>query len=223
MKRIFFCLPFIGALIGCSAPGQQQKLNAECYVRYLAPEAQLRAEATFRESGPGKNALQPVTLPDGVRYQKVLMGAAAAPAGMYRMERSGGYAPHHVFAWKSPAGQPCTFEMDLAPVTAFTFGADTLLRSKPAEFRWDGAPLEQGESLVFMWENTHTGETVPMEVVGMAGQQSIAFPAAQLAKLPPGNWSLYLVRKKIVQADANGAAVKAVAEYYTNVDTLLIR
>lgn len=223
MKHIFFCLPVIGMLIGCTSTQPVKKQNAECYVRYLAPEAQLRAEVTIRESGAGQNALQPITVPGGVRYQNMLMGAAIAPAGMYRVERTGGYTPHHVFAWTGSQNQACTFEIDLAPITAFAFDTDTLSRTAQAGFHWDGAPLQKGESLVFLWENVADGHAVPMEVIGMEGQKSVTFPAAQLGKLSPGMWSLYLVRKKLVETDAAGTLVKGQAEYYTQADTLVVR
>lgn len=223
MKHIFFWAPVFGLFTGCSdtAPGGQQ--NAECYVRYLAPEAQLRAEMTLYETARPTNTRQPLALPDGIRYRDVLMSTVRAPQNTYRLERSGGYAPQHVFTWKDHENRLCTFAASLPAMPAFSFGAPVISRQRLSTFQWQGDPLEQGESLVFMWENAKENRTVPMEIIGTPGQNSIDFPAAQLSKLTPGSWTLYLVRKKRVQAKINDTAVNGVLEYYTDIDTLEIQ
>ena len=70
------------------------------------------------------------------------------------------------------------------PLLWFTFGTKNLSNKQPASLRWDGAPLERNESVVFMWESTDGGLTVPMEITGSQGMDHIDFPAAQMAKIP---------------------------------------
>jgi hypothetical protein len=48
-----------------------------------------------------------------------------------------------------------------------------------------------------------------MEIVGTPGQQAIDFPAAQLAKLEPGIWALYVVRRKTAEVRAAGGGPQA--------------
>lgn len=224
MKYFFFLMLLCGAGAFC-APGPKKKSQTvDCYVRYLVPEAQVHAELTLREGPPGQTAQNPVAIPGGVHYQGVLMNELNSGEGVsYRYGRTGGYNLQHVFAWTDDSKKMRQFSMELSPITAFTFGSDTLSRQSPATFTWSGAPLEKGEVLVFLWETVDRLNTVPMEVIGTPGQQRIEFPAAQLARLKPGVWTLYLVRKKLTKADVEGIAASGIAEYYSQVDTLMVR
>ncbi len=215
---------FCGVGAFCSPVPKKKSQRVDCYVRYLVPEAQLHAELSLREGPPGQAAQNPAAIPGGVRYQGVLMHELDGGEGIsYRSDRSGGYNPQHVFAWTDEFKKAKQFRMELSPITAFTFGSATLSRQSPATFSWEGAPLEKGEALVFLWETADRRNTVPMEVIATPGQQRIEFPAAKIAKLTPGVWTLYIVRKKLAKADLEGTAVTCIAEFYSRVDTLTIR
>ncbi|MFN0014036.1 MAG: hypothetical protein ACKVU2_05755 [Saprospiraceae bacterium] len=205
----------------CSDTPSSGKRSAECYVRYLKPENQLFAEVVLREEVPGKTDPQPFIPAGGVRYGGTLMREVplqGLPA--YRLEQSGGYANEHEFTWSDERERPLSVKVDLSAITAFAFNTDPLVRHTPATFTWTGAPLESGEALVLMWERTNDRTTVPMEVIGTPGQASIEFPAAQLAKIEPGTWALYIVRKKTVQSEVKGTNVVCTAEYYSGMDTI---
>lgn len=213
-----------GAGTFCSPGPKKKSQTVDCYVRYLVPEAQLHAELTLREGPPGQAAQNPAAVPGGIRYQGVLMNELSGSEGAsYRLDRSGGYNPQHVFSWTDDLKKAQQFRMELSPITAFSFGSATLSRQSPATFTWEGAPLEKGEVLVFLWETVDRLNTVPMEVIATPGQQRIEFPAAKLAELKPGVWTLYLVRKKLTKADVEGVKMTGIAEFYSRVDTLTIR
>lgn len=218
---------FVGAAVavaGCSDLQPAAKRDAECYVRYLKPESQLLAEISFREIPSGASESQPWNPPGGVRYQGSLMRELTLQdVPMYRFETGGGYSATHAFTWADESGHKDTLGMELPAITAFAFSDTALSRQKASTFNWTGAPLEKGESLVLMWERTTDRKTVPMEIVGTPGQQSIDFPAAQLAKLEPGTWALYVVRKKTSEVrTADGGLRRCTAEYYSDVDTLTV-
>lgn len=224
MKYIFFWILAVYTLNACTETGRPAiKRKAEFYVRYLAPEGQLLAEATVKEQQPGKAGMQAIEIPGGIRYRDVLMPAVRLQGSSYQMEQSAGYSSTHIFTWKDEQNSNCTFELELPAITAFSFDSAPLSRQKPASLRWEGAPLQQGESLVFMWENAAEQSTVPMEVSGSGGMDRIDFPAAQLSKLTPGEWTLYLVRRKSAKTEVNGFAVKGLAEYFTRVDTIQVK
>ena len=89
--------------------------------------------------------------------------------------------------------------------------------------RWEGAPLGKGETMVFLWENTKLRKTIPMEIIHTSGETAIEFPAAKIAQLDPGEWTYYLVRKKLTKSDANGVAASGIIEYYTKSDTVQVQ
>lgn len=218
---------FVGATVavaGCSDLQPAAKRDVECYVRYLKPESQLMAEISFRETPSGKSESQPWNPPGGVRYGGSLMRELTLQdVPMYRLETGGGYSATHTFAWADEREHKDTLGMELPAITAFAFSDTVLSRQKAASFTWTGVPLEKGEALVLMWERTSDRKTVPMEIVGTPGQQSIDFPAAQLAKLEPGTWALYVVRRKIVETGTTGGGLRrCTAEYYSDVDTLRV-
>jgi len=223
MKQALFLFFVAAASAGCSETSPAGKRSAECYVRYLKPESQLSAEVVLREIPPGQSEPQPYTPPGGVRFGGSLMRELVLQgAPVYRLEQGGGYTPEHEFTWSDDQKQKHTIGMNLPAITAFTFSVAPLSRKKPATCTWTGAPLEKKEMLVFMWERTSDRKTVPMEILGTPGQQSIEFPAAQLAKLEAGDWKLYLVRKKTSDFEAQGFSARCTAEYYSDVDTLTV-
>lgn len=225
MKYIFFCIPLIiSGFAACTEDNPKQKQSLECYVRYLVPEGQLRAEATLRVSTDTTQIPKPVATPGGFQYQDVIMHEVQSRGTAYVAERVGGYSPKHQFTWQDDKGVQHRFDMEMAPVTAFAFdqGA-TLQRNKPAVFTWQGAPLEKGEALVYMWESVDGRLTIPMDVVGMPGQDHIEFPAAKLAELAPGRWTLYIVRKKLTRTNIDGIDARGIVEFYSKVDTLTVQ
>ncbi len=223
MKHIFLGLVSVFLWQACSDGAAARRQTAECYVRYIAPEGQWLAEVTLREGVDGQPGGQAVESPTGVRYQNVLMRTLPFEDVTYRLEQAGGYTAEHKFEWQDSDEKRHSFEMNMPAITGFTFGTKNLSNKQPATLRWDGAPLDQNESLVFMWESTDGGLTVPMEIIASPGMDHIDFPAAQMAKIPAGNWSLYLVRKKQVKRNLDGVQAVGVVEYYSRPDTLLVQ
>jgi len=223
MKQVLFLFFVAAACAGCSEAPATGKRSAECYVRYLKPESQLSAELILKETPPGKPDPQPYSPPGGVRFSGTLMRALVLQdRPVHRLEQRGGYTPEHTFTWSDEQGFQDTIAINLPAIPTFTFSDAPLSHKKPSTFSWTGAPLEKGEMLVFMWERTSDRKTVPMEILGTPGQQSIDFPAAQLAKLEPGTWTLYLVRKKTTEIDSPRLSVRCLAEYYSDVDTVTV-
>ena len=221
MKNIFFWMLPACLLACCTAATPAKKRTAECYVRYLAPEANLLTEISLKE-GPADGALQAVQVPGGVLYQHFAMRLLPTEKMTYQYSQPGGYTPEHIFRWKDTDHQPHELRAALAPISGFRFNMATLSHRNAATLTWAGAALEKGEGLVFMWENPVQQLTVPMEVTGMPGQSSIEFPAAKLAELAPGEWTLYLVRKKVFRTEVDGVSMSGLLEYYTHTDTIKV-
>lgn len=220
MKHIFFLILSALALFGCQPAKTPQKRSFDCYVRYLQTETKIRAEATLREGSPNP---KPVEAPGGVRYQGVEMKMMTVPHISYQFDQTGKFEPEHTFSWKDEKGQELQFAMRISPIKNFNFGTKILSRQQSATFRWEGTPLAKGETLVFLWENKAIGKTVPMEVINIGSEPTVEFPAAKIAELAPGEWTLYLVRKKLTKAEVSGVEASGVMEYYTKTDTVQVK
>lgn len=219
MKHIFFSILAVLAFFRCQTAEAPKKRSLECYVRFLETEGQIRAEATLRE---GDADPQPVEAPGGIMYQGNNMDLRKVPAIAYKTDKTGGYELRHVFSWKDEKGKLREFGMEMPPLREFGFGAAAVSRNQPAVFRWQGEPLRKGEVLVFLWENAKLGKTVPWELFNTGVSPAIDFPAAKIAELDPGQWTLYLVRKKLTKADINGVAASGIIEYYSKTDTITV-
>jgi hypothetical protein len=223
MRTIFFTLVFIFSLLSCenkSQPDIQRQLK--CYVRILETEGEVLAEATMQQSDATKPVMQPVEVAGGIRYQGTGMGIKPQYGLTYRSQFKGRYSPEHVFSWDDAKGNRYTFKTNMFDVNKYTFGKKTLSRKQRAVLSWEGQPINTGESLVLLWENQKENLTVPMEIYGAQPTPGIEFPAAKIAELNPGTWTLYLVRKRLIKENINGVPAEAILEFYSQTDTLNI-
>jgi hypothetical protein len=165
-----------------------------CYMRFDAKGQKIKAEATLRDASSG----QPVEMPGGIQFQSTQMKMFPVMGITYTLEYSAAFTPEPAFKWKNAKGEPMQFRF-----------------KAPARLQWAGEALGKGETIVFIWENTTDGRTVPMEVSTTLGLPLIEVPASKLNELGAGEWALYLVRKRPVKAEIDNYKIECRAEYYT--------
>lgn len=211
MKYIFFSILTTLAILACNDKKTAPKLSLQCYVRYDEPGKAIKAEASMRD----EDAKKVVEIPGGIRYQHMEMELAPAIGMTYRYEYTAQFVNEHVFDWNDEKNGKQQFKMTIDPITTFALGASTISNAKPNSIAWEGTPLGKGETMVFIWENAKNNMTIPMEVTTSSGQPFIDIPAEKLKGLTPGDWTLYLVRKKLTKEIVNGMPVNGIMEYYT--------
>lgn len=162
--------------------------------------------------GTSKNVID---IPGGIRFQSTDMKALPVRGITYSLEYPATYSPTPVFEWKSKDGVPSNFQLNLPAIDSFFFDTRVLSVKDPAFLVWKGKALSPNERLVFMWENTAEGLTVPMEVSTTIGKPMIEIPAAKLAQVGKGEWSIYLVRKGRARTETADVFVESVTEFYT--------
>jgi hypothetical protein len=199
----------------------QNQRMLDCYVRILESEGQVLAQGTLKNTTA--TTPLPIEVPGGLRYQGGPMKVIGGKGLTYQTEFDGEYRPDHTFSWDDRDGTRHTFAPQMSRLSRWGFGSNTLTLGKPATFTWEGPALDRGETLVFMWENPKTNQAQPMEIYGGPAESKIEFPAAKLAELTPGTWTLYLVRRKLTKADANGVPAQATLEFYSQTDTLVVK
>lgn len=210
MKHTFFSVLTIWVFCQCQTPTPApQMLNL--YMRFDAKGQKIKAEATLRNASTG----QPVEMPGGIYFQSTAMKALPVMGITYSLEYSSAFTPEPAFKWKNEKGEPVQFTFKAPSIDSFSFQSDQLSLQESGRLQWAGEALGRGETIVFIWENTADGRTVPMEVSTTIGLPLIEVPAAKLNELGPGQWSLYLVRKRPVKAEIGGYKIECRAEYYT--------
>jgi hypothetical protein len=221
MKKTFFLILLAAGFSFCQEPAPKPVQTLQLYVRYLAPEAQIRVEAGLEETLPGSPARK-VEIPGGIRYNEYPLKIVNATGPMYLFERKWEYDADHIFTWKTPEGQARKFTAQFPVFDTFRFNPASLRRDTSAQFSWEGTPLGGGEALTFIWEKLEDGKTAKMDIVSVGPQPVIEFPAAKIAELDPGRWSLYVIRRQLLKSEVEGLPVSGIFEYYSRTDTILV-
>ncbi|MBL7829364.1 MAG: hypothetical protein JNJ57_22195 [Saprospiraceae bacterium] len=219
MKRIFFLVLTTLVFFCCTAEEKKTYQSANCYVRYDEAQGRVSAEATFNHP-ESKIAVE---VPGGVRFQSNDMKATTTYGHMYRYEETVKFQPEQVFEWGPKNKGASTLKVGIVPIQNFSFGTSEISFGDAVKLTWDGAALGKGETLVFMWENKEKGLTVPLEVSTTIGEPIVEIPGEKMKSISPGNWTLYLVRKKLQKSNVDGIAVNSILEYYTKPIALKIK
>ena len=211
MKHIFFSILSALAFLHCQEPAPTPKNTLICYVRFDAAGRNVKAEATFRDG----STKQIAELPGGIRFQSTEMKVLPVRGITYSTEFPARYTPEMIFDWKNKKGEKSELKLSVPAIDSFFFDTKVLSVKTSTNLQWIGKPLGKGETLVFIWENVAEGRTEPMEVSTTLNAPFIEIPAAKLAQVGPGDWSLYLVRKRLVKAEVSNFLVESTAEFYT--------
>lgn len=203
-------------LIGCKPKSATEYYRVDCYVRFNATEANLQAEVTAKNTRTGAST----GLVGGATYQGKTMTLVDVQGIRYRYERNGTLEKQHQFGWKDGTGTDQNWILPLPTLAQYTFASKEASLNEPLSFSWADEPVGPGELLIFMWENTTSHQTVPLNVAPPIGMQQVEIPASQLKGLSPGRWTVYAVRRKVFQAKLNQTEVTGLAEYYSRADTL---
>jgi hypothetical protein len=220
MKHIFFFIMITLAFYCCSTANAVRKLNFDFYVRIDEAQGAVKATATVFE---GETSLKQADIPGGVKYQGKSMDLMTQPEKSYQRQFNSGFSTVQLFSWVDAAGQAQEFKTQMNQIKSFGFEHDTVSNNLPAVLHWDGSPLERGESMVLMWENPTSHQTVPIELFTISSESRVDLPALKMKPLTPGQWTLYLVRKKLVRGNVNGSTVTCNLEQYTKPKHILVR
>ncbi len=104
MKKRTLLLPLLLYLAACSTASEERTTwLAELYVRYLVPESQIKAEATFM-AGDSVATARPLALSGDVRFNGHVMGRRQVADKLirYNYENVGPQPDTVAFAWPHP-------------------------------------------------------------------------------------------------------------------------
>jgi hypothetical protein len=219
MKHIFFSVLTTLAFSYCANPTIDQTATLQCYVRLDEQQGVIKVESTMKQ---GTDA-HPVEIPGGIQFQGKAMDLLPIQGLQYRTSYNAAFVPELKFTWTSTENKLHTLLLSPNPISEFKFASDTLPAKQPATLRWKGPALEKGETMVLIWEQKATGQTVPMEIISQGPEPKIEFPAAKLSEIGPGKWELYLVRKKLIKKDVDGIQTSSIVELYTKSRTITVR
>lgn len=201
-----------------SAPETASKtptIYATLYVRYIQPDQQIKAEATFYEGDSLKTAL-PKAITGGTTFQNSGMGNRTLQDQVirYGYENTIEYPAQFSFGFKDGAEQPYTHNYSMSPTGDFSI-KEAISKTRGMTLILEGESLKKGERLVLLFSDAEN-KAYTVEMRGPTRSKEIPINAKQLEKLPVGKGQLYLVKKKLESVKLEFLDINAAAEYYTH-------
>lgn len=202
---------------GPSTPtdGSAPPFFADLYIRYIAPQQQYTASASFRQ-GDSLATANSLLLPKPVLFQAEEMKARQLPQDItrYRVDKTGAYQERSTFTYTLPDGQRTPFELALPPIDSFEVIGGKASLEKGMELYLHGTPLQEGERLVLLFTNA-ANEAESITLPGPQFEDTIKLHPLRLRKLSPGPHSLYLVRKVSRDTQLAKVRVRSAVEFYS--------
>ena len=212
---VFSALMFAGC--GGAQPEEAPRhLFAEFFVRYLQTERELKAHATFFEGDSIQTAI-PKAFAGGATFQGVGMNARNLPGGTvrYALEQHDNYADTFRFSFKDDLGIRRDIPVAMAPIDSFSVRDEQISKSTGMALYARGGRLTKGESMVlFFSDQDNKASTILL--TGPSAGEEYRIPAAKVETFAPGNYDLYLVKKKREVVKGDTISTMADIEYYTN-------
>ncbi|MEL6864127.1 MAG: hypothetical protein AAFP19_06905 [Bacteroidota bacterium] len=213
---LLFLVSSLFSIFSCqnaSPPQSVNNLYADYFIRYLASEKQLRAEATFAEGDSLQNAI-PKTFPSVFFQGEAMDQRDLGPQGIrYKAERGNDNEEEYVFVIKDKSGEEQKFTMELPKIEDFKVGEAASI-SKGFPISWTGQPLSNDEELVIMLTDKDSKANV-VQIKGPSTSNQVDISPRKLSNMVAGKYSVYLVRKQTGRKDNPQNYATYSTEYYT--------
>ncbi len=195
--------------LACKDPKKARLAENDFYVRFIQDDNTVKATASFRAGEAGAK-LAPRTMAS-VTFQDEDMGERQS-GDLLRYVHDGhsnGFQREYKFSWKNDAGTEFSHKLRLSPILRPSLPAPWP-SSGNAVVKWEGAPLEAGESLTVLCESA-TGHTYSQEFAGPTDLPAVPLNAA---KIGAGKWKATLVKTRIEEKKEGPLTTKSVFEFY---------
>ncbi|MEM6967637.1 MAG: hypothetical protein AAF573_22935, partial [Bacteroidota bacterium] len=188
---------------------------ANFYVRYLQSEKMAKANATFR-SGMTQENSEPLDLPKGVFFHNGNMNPRKIDGvgTRYSYNFKGDFSDNFQFRFEDPLKGKVSHDIQMNPITNYSFEGD-ISKSNGITVKWEGAPLNENESMVFLISNENAKHP-PFEIKGGTTTSEIKIPAEKLTRINTGPSTMYMVRKQTQITQKPNFVALSEMEFYTS-------
>lgn len=212
MRYFWILAPLLLSAACQSDSASRLSLYANCYVRYMEDNAQIRAEASFYQ-GDSLETAQPLWLEGGVSFLGSGMETRDVEGKLFRYQyQNAGEFPEKAsfsYAWN---GRDQSFSLAMAAPAPASW-PDTLSRQKGYSLPAPGPNLSADERLILIFTDA-ANQTTSLEWQGPLPAEGWPLPADKLAALAPGPCQIDLVKKKIKKFSEKPAEVYFTLEFY---------
>ncbi|MEO0585805.1 MAG: hypothetical protein AAF135_26580 [Bacteroidota bacterium] len=198
-------------------PPKSRFIFAEYFIRYLEPESEIKAHASFYE-GDTLNPSEPKTYLGGVIFQGNKMKARELTDNSirYTITTRGKYREDFLFQHRDDEGNHWEYEIQMSPIKDFFIKDDIISKSDGMTLVVNGGLLTDEESLVLLFTD-EDNKASSLTIEGPSNSIEHFITPESLETLTPGFGQLYLVKKqaKLVAEDYLRAVSEI--EYYSKI------
>lgn len=219
MKNHLFYLILVNiCLLACNSDSHDsassEKMMSDYYIRYLASEKQIKAEASFSKADTSQNFM-PYKVEGDVKFQGKNMGHRELPDKTirYNFENYIEYPSKFTFEFRNSSGKNQKQVLELPPLVNFAIQGD-VSQKNGGILSLEDNEFQDGESIVMLLSDLRTN-TITIEFNLTAESSSLEIPSARLLELEPGAIRMYLVRKKIQTIEEKAMVINSTIEYYS--------
>ncbi len=214
MTRFLFLLMVTG-LLACQSDKENERLplSASLYVRYIADQQLMQAEASFYKGD--SLSQQAVEFPAGVAFMGSGMKVSKIPgiAPRYQLERPMILPDDSLrFVFRETASdEPTTLRLHIQPIDSLIFTNTPNLRegmgiSLPR-------PLGKNENLIMLFTDA-SGKTQTLIIEGPTRTSQTAAPGPAFKDFSPGTYTLSILTRQESQTSYGKLQVNSILEYY---------
>jgi hypothetical protein len=216
MTRFLFLLVNIMiGLVACQSAKEDDRppLSASLYVRYIADQQLMQAEASFYTGD--SLSQQPVEFPAGVAFMGSGMKVSKIPgvAPRYQFERPMVLPDDSLrFVFRETASnEPTTLRLQIHPIDSLTItNVPTLQEGMAITLP---RPLIENENLVMLFTDA-AGKTQTLIIEGPTRTAQTAAPGPAFKDFSPGTYTLSIVTRRETQTSSRRLQVSSILEYY---------
>jgi hypothetical protein len=208
-------------LLGACRPNQKtnqvkaKPLFINYEVRYLEQEKELRALAYFKEGDSLKSAISKEFSNATFQSSAMEKQNLGDRGSRYILNRKGAFSSNLDFSYKNDEGVPINYDLSMPEVGEFSIKEGNIYKNKGVTISWKGEPLDQSQSLVFMFTDKDN-KASSISANGPTQLSEVMIPSKGLTKLALGEGQLYLVKKQVLKTTDQNQTILSVVEYYTS-------
>ncbi len=214
-----FCLLAIWLFAACQ-PNQnattEETLFEEYYIRFLEPEKELMAYATFQEGDSLESAKAKIFF-GGVSFQGSGMQVRNLPKGIVRYTyklKSANYQPPFKFRYKNDLGEQVEEIVQMQGIGKFEV-TDSISQRKGMNLIIENGNLSENEQFILLFTD-QTKRAFSIPIMGPTARNNYRLQASQISKLSKGKGQLYLVKKQNITREEGNRSISCNIEYYSN-------
>ncbi|MFK7773655.1 MAG: hypothetical protein AB8F94_16005 [Saprospiraceae bacterium] len=194
---------------------------ANLYVRFLQKENHTEATATFQNGTTQQNA-KPLKIEKGVFFHNGNMSERTIPkiGTRYQASYDGPFSETYRFQFEDPLKGKTDHLVAMNPISNFSFEGE-VSKSKGATLSWNGPPLNNNETLVFLIQDIKN-KSRSFELKGKTKASKIDIASKHLSQLELGTAKIYLVRKQSKAEQKPNLVILVETEFYTIEKNILI-